>query len=119
MACTSGPNKLAWKLMQVRPGLGIENRCGIPEGEGVHWEEEFARAVGAPGAYDYRREHDVLAIHVRPAATSRRGLPAPFSRSCRGQGSASSTRLNGVAVERRTRENPPLNITSRNLASPA
>ena len=35
------------------------------------------------------------------------------------QARASSTRLNGVAVARRTRENPPLDITSRNLASPA
>jgi hypothetical protein len=35
------------------------------------------------------------------------------------QGRASSTRLKGVAVERRTRENPPVNITSRSLVSPA
>src|SRR5579885_1014052 len=50
-------NKLAWKLMQAHPGLGIENRFGIPDcPERVHWEEEFAREVGAPGAYDYGPE---------------------------------------------------------------
>jgi acyl dehydratase len=50
-------NRLAWKLMQVHPGLGIENRFGIPDcPERVHWEEEFAREVGAPGAYDYGPE---------------------------------------------------------------
>ena len=50
-------NKLAWKLVDAHPGLGIDNRFGIPDcPERVHWEEEFAREVGAPGAYDYGPE---------------------------------------------------------------
>ncbi|MBI2801594.1 MAG: MaoC family dehydratase N-terminal domain-containing protein [Gammaproteobacteria bacterium] len=50
-------NKLAWKLVDAHPGLGIKNRFGIPDcPERVHWEEEFAREVGAPGAYDYGPE---------------------------------------------------------------
>jgi acyl dehydratase len=50
-------NKLAWKLVDAHPGLGIANRFGIPDcPERVHWEEEFAREVGAPGAYDYGPE---------------------------------------------------------------
>ena len=50
-------NKLAWAMMQQHPGLGIKNRFGIPDcPERVHWEEEFALAVGAPGAYDYGPE---------------------------------------------------------------
>ncbi|MDE2007486.1 MAG: MaoC family dehydratase N-terminal domain-containing protein [Rhodospirillales bacterium] len=50
-------NKLAWKLMHAHPGLGIANRFGIPDcPERVHWEEEFAHMVGAPGAYDYGPE---------------------------------------------------------------
>jgi acyl dehydratase len=57
-------NKLAWKLMQAHPGLGIENRLGIPDcPERVHWEEEFAREVGAPGAYDYGPERCSWLIH--------------------------------------------------------
>ena len=50
-------NKLAWKLIHSHPGLGIRNRFGIPDcPERVHWEEEFAHMVGAPGAYDYGPE---------------------------------------------------------------
>lgn len=50
-------NKLAWRQIHNHPGLGIKNRFGIPDcPERVHWEEEFATAVGAPGAYDYGPE---------------------------------------------------------------
>jgi acyl dehydratase len=50
-------NKLAWKMIHQHPGLGIKNRFGIPDcPERVHWEDEFARAVGAPDAYDYGPE---------------------------------------------------------------
>jgi acyl dehydratase len=50
-------NKLAWKLIQAHPGAGIKNRFGIPDvPERVHWEEDFALEVGAPGAYDYGPE---------------------------------------------------------------
>jgi acyl dehydratase len=50
-------NKLAWRLMHAHPGIGVKNRFGIPDcPERVHWEEEFALMVGAPGAYDYGPE---------------------------------------------------------------
>jgi acyl dehydratase len=50
-------NKLAWKQVDAHRGLGIPNRFGIPDcPERVHWEEEFALEVGAPGAYDYGPE---------------------------------------------------------------
>ena len=50
-------NKLAWQQVHKHPGLGIKNRFGIPDcPERVHWEEEFATQVGAPGAYDYGPE---------------------------------------------------------------
>ena len=50
-------NKLAWKMMRQHPGTAIPNRFGIPDcPERVHWEPEFARMVGAPGAYDYGPE---------------------------------------------------------------
>ncbi|MFL9933766.1 MaoC family dehydratase N-terminal domain-containing protein [Paraburkholderia sp. RL18-103-BIB-C] len=50
-------NKLAWQLIDAHPGVGIRNRFGIPDcPERVHWEEEFALRVGAPGAYDYGPE---------------------------------------------------------------
>jgi acyl dehydratase len=50
-------NKLAWKQVHRHPGLGIKNRFGIPDcPERVHWENEFATLVGAPGAYDYGPE---------------------------------------------------------------
>ncbi len=50
-------NKLNWKQISRHPGLGIPNRFGIPDcPERVHWEEEMAHMVGAPGAYDYGPE---------------------------------------------------------------
>lgn len=50
-------NKLAWRLQKDHPGVGIKNRFGIPDcPERVHWEEDFALEVGAPGAYDYGPE---------------------------------------------------------------
>ncbi|HUN50815.1 MAG TPA: MaoC family dehydratase N-terminal domain-containing protein [Candidatus Sulfotelmatobacter sp.] len=50
-------NKLAWKQIHRHRGLGIKNRFGIADcPERVHWENEFAQMVGAPGAYDYGPE---------------------------------------------------------------
>ena len=50
-------NKLAWKQIVNHRGLGIPNRFNIPDcPERVHWENEFALKVGAPGAYDYGPE---------------------------------------------------------------
>ena len=50
-------NKMAWKMQHAHPGLAIPNRFNIPDcPERVHWEDEFATAVGAPGAYDYGPE---------------------------------------------------------------
>jgi acyl dehydratase len=57
-------NKLAWKLIDAHPGVGITNRFGIPDvPERVHWEEEFALEVGAPGAYDYGPERSSWLTH--------------------------------------------------------
>ena len=50
-------NKLNWKQIHKHPGLGIPNRFGVPDcPERVHWDEELARLVGTPGAYDYGPE---------------------------------------------------------------
>ena len=50
-------NKLAWQMQTRHPATGIKNKFGIPDcPERVHWEEEFAKKVGAPGAYDYGPE---------------------------------------------------------------
>ncbi len=50
-------NKMNWKQIQRHPGLGIANRFGVLDSpERVHWEHDFAREVGAPGAYDYGPE---------------------------------------------------------------
>lgn len=50
-------NKLAWRQVVNHRGLGIPNRFNIPDcPERVHWENDFATEVGAPGAYDYGPE---------------------------------------------------------------
>lgn len=57
-------NKLAWQLIDAHPGVGIKNRFGIPDvPERVHWEEDFALEVGAPGAYDYGPERNSWLTH--------------------------------------------------------
>ncbi|SCK32560.1 Acyl dehydratase [Variovorax sp. HW608] len=57
-------NKLAWKLIDAHPGVGITNRFGISDvPERVHWEEDFALEVGAPGAYDYGPERTSWLTH--------------------------------------------------------
>lgn len=50
-------NKLAYEMQQKHPGTGIKNRFNVPDcPERVHWDEDFALEVGAPGAYDYGPE---------------------------------------------------------------
>jgi acyl dehydratase len=50
-------NKLAWQQIHKHPGLGIPNKFNIPDcPERVHWEDDFAKMVGAPAAYDYGPE---------------------------------------------------------------
>ena len=50
-------HKLAFKMFAKHSGLGIPNSYNIPDvPERVHWEEEMAKAVGTPGAYDYGPE---------------------------------------------------------------
>ncbi len=57
-------NKMAWRLIDAHPGVGIKNRFGIPDvPERVHWEEDFALEVGAPGAYDYGPERTSWLTH--------------------------------------------------------
>jgi hypothetical protein len=57
-------NKMAWKMQQAHPGLGIKNRFNVPDcPERVHWDEEFALEVGAPGAYDYGPERNSWLTH--------------------------------------------------------
>jgi acyl dehydratase len=48
---------IAFEMYARRPALGIPDRHGIPQPpERVHWEDEFAQAVGVPAAYDYGPE---------------------------------------------------------------
>jgi acyl dehydratase len=47
-------DKLAYEQYKKHPKAGIKNRFGIPDcPERVHWDADFAKKVGAPGAYDY------------------------------------------------------------------
>lgn len=50
-------HKVAFGMYGRHAGLAIPNSFNIPDvPERVHWEEDLAKAVGAPGAYDYGPE---------------------------------------------------------------
>ncbi len=56
---------LAFELFERHPALAIPNAFGVPEPpERVHWDAEFARAVGVPGAYDYGPERVAWLGHL-------------------------------------------------------
>jgi acyl dehydratase len=58
-------HKNAFKMFAKHPGLAIPNAYNIPDvPERVHWEEEMARAVGTPGAYDYGPERISWMGHI-------------------------------------------------------
>jgi acyl dehydratase len=55
----------AFELLERHPALGIPNAAGVPEPpERVHWDEELARAVGVPDAYDYGPERVAWLGHL-------------------------------------------------------
>ena len=57
-------NRLAWKQLKAHPGLGIPDRFGVPDvPERVHWDDDLARRVGTPRAYDYGPERCSWLIH--------------------------------------------------------
>lgn len=57
-------NRLAHKQLQRHPNLGITDRFGIPDvPERVHWDDDLARLVGTPRAYDYGPERASWLTH--------------------------------------------------------
>lgn len=50
-------HRLAWQYYHRHPKVGIPNENNVPEPPvRVHWDQEFAHRVGAPGAYDFGPE---------------------------------------------------------------
>lgn len=46
--------RLAWKNRQRIPAFYIDNEYGVPDvAQRVHWDSEWATAIGNPRAYDY------------------------------------------------------------------
>jgi hypothetical protein len=55
----------AFEMFRRHPALGIPNEFGIPEPpERVHWDNDLARAVGVPAAYDYGPERISWLAHL-------------------------------------------------------
>ena len=47
-------SRLAWQNRQRIPAFYIDNEYGVPDvAQRVHWDSEWARAIGNPRAYDY------------------------------------------------------------------
>lgn len=48
------PHFVGYQFRQRHPAAYIPDELGVPDvPERVHWDNHFARAIGAPGAYDY------------------------------------------------------------------
>jgi hypothetical protein len=57
-------NRIAAKQLRRHPGLGIPDKFGIPDvPERVHWDDDLARRVGTPRAYDYGPERASWLMH--------------------------------------------------------
>jgi acyl dehydratase len=47
-------HRIALEFRRQHPAAGIPNELGVPDvPERVHWDNDFARKIGAPAAYDY------------------------------------------------------------------
>lgn len=50
-------HRLFHRQLKKLPALAIHDAYGVPDcPESVHWREDYAKLVGAPGAYDYGTE---------------------------------------------------------------
>ena len=59
------PHRLRFALFERHPKLGIRNGQGVPEPPvRVHWDTEYARAVGVPAAYDSGPERIAWLLQV-------------------------------------------------------
>ncbi|MBA3743230.1 MaoC family dehydratase N-terminal domain-containing protein [Sporichthya sp.] len=57
-------NRIAYKQIAKHAGLGIPDRFGILDvPERVHWDDDLARRVGTPRAYDYGPERTSWLTH--------------------------------------------------------
>jgi len=95
-------HKLAWKQIHHHAGLGIKNRFGIPDcPERVHWEQEFATMVGAPGAYDYGPERCSWLTHQLTNWTGDDGfLRRAHCKIRRHNPEGDALRINGTVVRK-------------------
>ncbi|MGD9811971.1 MAG: MaoC family dehydratase N-terminal domain-containing protein [Sphingobium sp.] len=58
-------NRMAFKYYDLHPRLAAPNQYNVPEPPvRVHWDNEFAQAVGAPGAYDFGPERVAWLAHL-------------------------------------------------------
>lgn len=58
--------RIAWReYIDRHPGMAPPDELGLPQGPiRVHWDNEFARRVGVPGAYDYGPQRVSWLIHM-------------------------------------------------------
>ena len=58
-------NRMAFKYYDLHPRLAAPNQNNVPEPPvRVHWDNDFARAVGAPAAYDFGPERVGWLAHM-------------------------------------------------------
>lgn len=57
--------RLKYEYAKKHPGVMYKNPQGVPDViERVHWDDDMAHALGAPGAYDYGWQRFALVSHL-------------------------------------------------------
>ncbi|ODT88322.1 MaoC family dehydratase N-terminal domain-containing protein [Phenylobacterium sp. SCN 70-31] len=60
-----GSGRMAYKNRQRMPAFYVPNDQGVPDiAQRVHWDSSWARAIGAPSAYDYSVMREAWLAHV-------------------------------------------------------
>ena len=96
-------HRIAFNYYDRHPKVGIPNKMGVPEPPvRVHWDNDFAREVGVPGAYDFGPERISWVSHMLTDWIGDHGFLHKLNVQIRGHNLVGdTTRCRGVVSSKR------------------
>ena len=92
-------HRIAYKYYDRHPKLASLNSMGVPEPPvRVHWDNDFARAVGVPGAYDFGPERVSWLSHMLTDWVGDAGFVSKLNAQIRGHNLVGDTTWCGGQV---------------------